>query len=57
MERALDEFEIAGPGMRTTIPFLRRVLDDAWFRKGRYSIGLVDRVLRGPEAADEPAAT
>ncbi|MDG4764059.1 acetyl-CoA carboxylase biotin carboxylase subunit [Solwaraspora sp. WMMD406] len=49
MERALGEFQVCGPGVRTTIPFLRRVLDDAGFRKGRYSTTLVDRLL------DEPA--
>ncbi|MCX4390668.1 acetyl-CoA carboxylase biotin carboxylase subunit [Micromonospora peucetia] len=48
LERALDEFDIAGPGVRTTIPFVRRVLDDAGFRKGRYSTGLVDQLLAGP---------
>ncbi|MEV4758550.1 acetyl-CoA carboxylase biotin carboxylase subunit [Micromonospora sp. NPDC049559] len=56
MERALDEFEVAGPGVRTTIPFLRRVLDDAPFRKGRYSTGLVERVLGGPATAARPPA-
>jgi acetyl-CoA carboxylase biotin carboxylase subunit len=45
MERALHEFDIAGPGVRTTIPFLRRILDDAAFRKGRYSTGLVERLM------------
>ncbi|SCL35282.1 acetyl-CoA carboxylase, biotin carboxylase subunit [Micromonospora nigra] len=48
LERALNEFEITGPGVRTTIPFVRRVLDDAAFRKGRYSTGLVDRLLAEP---------
>ncbi|MEU4643837.1 acetyl-CoA carboxylase biotin carboxylase subunit [Micromonospora sp. NPDC023814] len=51
LERALDEFDIAGPGVRTTIPFVRRVLDDAGFRKGRYSTGLVDQLLAGPSDA------
>jgi len=50
MERALDEFVITGSGVHTTIPFIRRVLDDAGFRKGRYSTGLVDRLL-----TDSPA--
>jgi acetyl-CoA carboxylase, biotin carboxylase subunit len=45
MERALSEFDVGGPGVRTTIPFLRRVLDDAAFRKGRLSTTLVDRLL------------
>ncbi|WP_229401448.1 acetyl-CoA carboxylase biotin carboxylase subunit [Micromonospora okii] len=54
LERALAEFDIAGPGVRTTIPFVRRVLDDAAFRKGRYSTGLVDRLLRDPDRAGPP---
>jgi acetyl-CoA carboxylase biotin carboxylase subunit len=54
MERALDEFDIAGPGVHTTIPFIRRVLDDARFRKGRYSTDLVDRLLGGAEVPVEP---
>ncbi|MEU8300718.1 acetyl-CoA carboxylase biotin carboxylase subunit [Micromonospora sp. NPDC048909] len=53
LERALDEFDVTGPGVRTTIPFVRRVLDDAGFRKGRYTTGLVDRLL----AAGEHTAT
>ncbi|WP_329109782.1 acetyl-CoA carboxylase biotin carboxylase subunit [Micromonospora sp. NBC_01699] len=54
MERALDEFDIAGPGVHTTIPFIRRVLDDARFRKGRYSTDLVDRLLRDAGAPGDP---
>ncbi|MFD0785740.1 acetyl-CoA carboxylase biotin carboxylase subunit, partial [Micromonospora azadirachtae] len=53
LERALDEFDVAGAAVRTTIPFARRVLDDAEFRKGRHNTGLVDRLL----AADPPATT
>ncbi|WP_405108272.1 acetyl-CoA carboxylase biotin carboxylase subunit [Micromonospora sp. NBC_01405] len=56
LERALGEFDIGGPGVRTTIPFVRRVLDDAAFRKGRYSTGLVDRLLRAVDPADDAAA-
>ncbi|MFV2108904.1 acetyl-CoA carboxylase biotin carboxylase subunit [Micromonospora sp. LOL_015] len=51
MERALSEFDVRGPGVHTTVPFLRRVLDDAMFRKGRLSTGLVGRLL------DEPSQT
>ncbi|WP_431729335.1 acetyl-CoA carboxylase biotin carboxylase subunit [Verrucosispora sp. TAA-831] len=51
LDRALREFEITGPGVRTTIPFVRRVLDDADFRKGRYSTGLVDRMTAGTTPA------
>ncbi|MEV1333194.1 acetyl-CoA carboxylase biotin carboxylase subunit [Micromonospora costi] len=55
LERALGEFEVSGPGVRTTIPFVRRVLDDAEFRKGRYTTGLVDRLLAADPAVP-PAA-
>ncbi|NLU79743.1 acetyl-CoA carboxylase biotin carboxylase subunit [Micromonospora sp. HNM0581] len=51
LDRALGEFDISGPGMRTTIPFVRRVLDDAEFRKGRHSTGLVDRLVAAPKPA------
>ncbi|MEV4389139.1 acetyl-CoA carboxylase biotin carboxylase subunit, partial [Micromonospora sp. NPDC049580] len=59
LERALEEFDIAGPGMHTTIGFVRRVLDDAAFRKGRYTTGLVDRLLAAspPVPAQRPTAT
>ncbi|MDZ5442113.1 acetyl-CoA carboxylase biotin carboxylase subunit [Micromonospora sp. 4G57] len=57
LERALGEFDIAGPGVRTTIPFVRRVLDDAAFRKAGHTTGLVDRLLadRAPTGAPVPA--
>ncbi|MFC4147514.1 acetyl/propionyl/methylcrotonyl-CoA carboxylase subunit alpha [Micromonospora mangrovi] len=57
LDRALGEFEIAGPGMRTTIPFVRRVLDDPAFRKARHTTALVDRLLaaRTPTSVDGPA--
>jgi acetyl-CoA carboxylase biotin carboxylase subunit len=44
-ERALAEFEISGPGVRTTIPFLRNVLADPEFRAGRYTTSLVERLV------------
>ena len=44
MDRALAEFEVAGPGVHTTIPFLREVLADGQFRKAEHSTALVDRV-------------
>ncbi|MFY1670509.1 acetyl-CoA carboxylase biotin carboxylase subunit [Plantactinospora sp. WMMB334] len=55
MRRALHEFDVDGPGVRTTIPFLRRVLDDAGFRRGRYSTGLVDRMLAVADPPAEPS--
>ncbi|MEN3041418.1 MAG: acetyl-CoA carboxylase biotin carboxylase subunit [Bacteroidia bacterium] len=37
MLRALDEFIIEGPGLRTTIPILKEILRDENFRKGTYN--------------------
>jgi acetyl-CoA carboxylase biotin carboxylase subunit len=45
MDRALAEFDVAGTGVRTTIPFLRLVLADLEFRKAVHSTTHVDRVL------------
>jgi acetyl-CoA carboxylase biotin carboxylase subunit len=45
MERALGEFEVSGPGVRTTIPMLRRVLADFEFRKAEHSTAIVPRLL------------
>ncbi len=41
MRRALDEFLIEGP--RTTIPFLRDVVDHSDFRAGTHDTGFVER--------------
>ena len=43
MRRALDEFIIEG--IPTTIPFHRRVLDDADFVSGQFDTGFVERFL------------
>lgn len=43
MDRALREFDVDGPGITTTIPFLRRVLVDPEFRKAAHSTDLVQR--------------
>jgi acetyl-CoA carboxylase biotin carboxylase subunit len=44
MDRALAEFAVDGRGVRTTIPFLRRVLADARFRKAAHCTALVDQL-------------
>jgi acetyl-CoA carboxylase, biotin carboxylase subunit len=44
MDRALREFDISGPGVSTTIPFLRRVLAETDFQKASHSTALVDRM-------------
>jgi acetyl-CoA carboxylase biotin carboxylase subunit len=59
LDRALAEFEIVGPGVHTTIPFVRRVLADPDFRAARHTTTLVDRVLATPHprTPDEPSRT
>ena len=49
MDRALAEFEIGGAGVKTTIPFLQRVLADSEFRKATHSTVLVDRLRAAAE--------
>ncbi|AXO34832.1 acetyl/propionyl/methylcrotonyl-CoA carboxylase subunit alpha [Micromonospora sp. B006] len=48
LDRALAEFDVAGPGVRTTIPFARRVLRDPAFRAARHTTDVVDRLLAPP---------
>ncbi|SCE96581.1 acetyl-CoA carboxylase biotin carboxylase subunit [Micromonospora mirobrigensis] len=55
LDRALAEFDVHGPGVRTTIPFARRVLADAAFRAGHYTTALVDRLLAEDPAVPAPA--
>ena len=59
LRRAVDEFVVAGPGIRTTLPFHRELLNDPDFVAGRLDIGMVDRLMprlapaildAGPEA-------
>jgi acetyl-CoA carboxylase biotin carboxylase subunit len=45
MDRALSEFQIEGRGVRTTIPFHRRVLADETFRSGDVSTDFVEHFL------------
>jgi acetyl-CoA carboxylase, biotin carboxylase subunit len=54
MARALEECDVAGPGVKTTIPFLERVLADPRFRHGRHSTALVDQVLATGPAEPGP---
>jgi acetyl-CoA carboxylase biotin carboxylase subunit len=59
LRRAVDEFVVAGPGIRTTLPFHRELLSHPDFTAGRLDIGMVDRLMpdlaplfqeTGPEA-------
>ncbi|HEX3961269.1 MAG TPA: acetyl-CoA carboxylase biotin carboxylase subunit [Trebonia sp.] len=45
MRRALAELQIDGPGVRTTTPFLGRILDRHEFRTAAHTTGLVARLL------------
>jgi acetyl-CoA carboxylase biotin carboxylase subunit len=45
MERALGEFRVAGPGVHTTIEFLRAVLRTPEFAAAVHDTGLAERVL------------
>jgi acetyl-CoA carboxylase biotin carboxylase subunit len=45
MQRALSEFRIAG--VVTTIPFLQRIMDNAWFQRGETYTNFIQRRLEG----------
>ncbi len=49
MTRALDEFVISG--VRTTIPFHRRILEDPEFRAGRVHTRFIEEWLAGDQVA------
>jgi acetyl-CoA carboxylase biotin carboxylase subunit len=52
MARALDEYDIRG--IRTTIPFCRRLMDTREFREGDYDTTTVDCMLRDRQKPAEP---
>jgi acetyl-CoA carboxylase biotin carboxylase subunit len=52
MQRALGEYEIQG--IRTNIPFFRRVLEHPDFLAGRLDTGFIDRVLAAGLMEEEP---
>ena len=45
MQRALGEFRIAG--VVTTIPFLQRIMENAWFQRGETYTNFIQRRLEG----------
>jgi acetyl-CoA carboxylase biotin carboxylase subunit len=51
MDRALGEFQIAGRGVKTTIPFHRRVLANEQFRSGDVTTDFVEHFLAAEAAA------
>ena len=52
MDRALSEFQIEGRGVKTTIPFHRRVLASEQFRSGDVTTDFLEHFL----ADDAPVA-
>jgi acetyl-CoA carboxylase biotin carboxylase subunit len=56
MLRALSEFEISGRGVKTTIPFHRRILDHPQFRSGDVTTDFVEQFM-SEEAAAAAAAS
>jgi len=56
MDRALTEFEISGRGVKTTIPFHRRILAHPQFRSGDVTTDFVEHFM-SEEAAAAAAAS
>lgn len=54
MDRALSEFRVRGPGVHTTLGFLREILSDPLFREARHTTAIVDRMLAEREAGEKP---
>jgi acetyl/propionyl-CoA carboxylase alpha subunit len=52
MRRALGEYEVFG--IKTNIPFFRRLLEHPDFAAGRLDTGLIDRVLAAGLMEEEP---
>jgi acetyl-CoA carboxylase biotin carboxylase subunit len=47
MRRALAEFRISGPGVRTTTEFLQRVVAHPLFAEAKHDTGLLDKIFSG----------
>jgi acetyl-CoA carboxylase biotin carboxylase subunit len=45
MRRALGEFEISGKGVKTTIPFHQRILQNEQFRSGDVTTDFVEQFM------------
>src|SRR3954452_4192977 len=56
MLRALDEFQVGGRGIKTTIPFHMRVLADEQFRSGDVTTDFVEHFMAGERPAAAAAA-
>jgi acetyl-CoA carboxylase biotin carboxylase subunit len=56
MDRALSEFQIEGRGVKTTIPFHRRVLANEQFRSGDVTTDFLEHFLAGEQEAAAAAS-
>jgi acetyl-CoA carboxylase biotin carboxylase subunit len=56
MDRALSEFRIEGRGVKTTIPFHRRVLANEQFRSGDVTTDFLEQFLAGEQQAAAAAS-
>jgi acetyl-CoA carboxylase biotin carboxylase subunit len=56
MKRALSEFRVEGRGVKTTIPFHRRVLDNEQFRSGDVTTDFLEHFLAGEAEAAAAAS-
>jgi acetyl/propionyl-CoA carboxylase alpha subunit len=52
LARALDEYVVEG--IRTSLPFFRRVVRDEQFRRGDFDTGFIDRFLSRAKEEDQP---
>ncbi len=52
MCRALREFQVAGPGVRTTLNFLQEVLVHPLFYHNLHTTGIVDQILSGDNRSE-----
>jgi acetyl-CoA carboxylase biotin carboxylase subunit len=50
MDRALAEFRVRGPGVHTTIDFLREVVHNPVFAAGEHSTAIVDEMIEQRKA-------
>jgi len=51
MTRALDEFRVTGPGVHTTVGFLRDVITNPVFGRAEHDTTFAERLLAGRDIA------
>jgi acetyl-CoA carboxylase biotin carboxylase subunit len=53
MDRALAEFRVSGPGVRTTIGFLREVISDPRFAAAEHDTSIVERLIQQRQVKED----